>query len=99
MADLTPGIYERLITNDLQLRLAALDDTLVDRGRLDAADGYEVLSRHLSNLIRRALRSVSGDDAVALARQVDLANEVAQAIMAIAPDVASDTDLVSETRD
>jgi superfamily II DNA or RNA helicase len=99
MADLTPGIYEQLITNELHLRLAALDKALVDRGSLDRADAHEVLTRHLAGLARRALRSVPGDDAAALARQVAVANEIAHAIIAIAPDVAGDTELVAETRD
>jgi hypothetical protein len=99
MADLTPGIYEQLITNELHLRLAALDKALVDRGSLDLVDTHEVLTRHLAGLARRALRSVPGDDAAALARQVALANEIAHAIIAIAPDVAGDTELVAETRD
>jgi hypothetical protein len=99
MADLTPGIYEQLVTKELQLRLAALDNALVDRDSLDLADAHEVLTRHLADLARRALRSVPGDDAAALAGQVALANEIAQAIIAIAPDVAGDTELVAETRD
>jgi superfamily II DNA or RNA helicase/HKD family nuclease len=99
MADLTPGIYERLVTNELQLRLAELDAAFVDRGPLDASDAHEVLARHLATLARRAFRSVPGDDAAALARQVALANQIAEAIIALAPDVASGNDLVAETRD
>jgi superfamily II DNA or RNA helicase len=99
MADLTPGIYERLVTNQLQLRLAELDAAFVDRGPLDPADAHEILARHIAALTRRALRSVPGDDAAALARQVALANQIAEAISALAPDVATADDLVAETRD
>jgi superfamily II DNA or RNA helicase len=99
MAELTPGIYERLVTNELHLRLGELDASFVDRGTLDPADANDILAHHLGTLTRRALRSVPGSDAAALARQVDLANQIAKAIIAIAPDVASDSDLVAETRD
>jgi len=99
VADLTPGIYEQLVTDGLQLRLAAVDAALVDRDPLDPADAHDILARHLSALARRALRSVPGDDAAALARQVALANEIAEAIIALAPEVVSDGDLVAETSD
>ena len=99
MADLTPGVYEQLVTKQLQLRLAAIDDALVDRGELDPADAHQILASHLGDLARRALRSVPGDDAAAVARQVALANQIAAAIIAIAPDVSNDADLVAETQD
>src|SRR4051812_32843781 len=99
MTDLSPGIYERLITNELQIRLAQLDPALVDRDPLDPADAYEVLARHLEMLTRRALRSIAGDDAEALADQVALANRIADAIVALAPGTAGVNDLVSETSD
>ncbi len=99
MAELTPGIYERLVTSQLQLRLAELDASLVERGPLDPADAHEILARHVAALTRRALRSVPGDDAAALAGQVALANQIAEAIISLAPDVATEDDLVAETRD
>src|SRR5262249_39919177 len=79
--------------------LAALDAALVDRGVLDAADAHEILARHLAALASRALGSVRGDEATALARQVALTNQIAKAIIELAPDVAGDADLVAETRD
>ena len=99
MSDLTPGIYERLVTNELQRRLAELDAALVDRGPLDVGDAHEVLAYHLATLARRALRSVPGDDAEALARQVALANQIAEAIIAVTPDADSDSELIAEAQD
>lgn len=99
MADLVPGVYEQLVTKQLQLLLAAIDDALVDRGELDPADAHQILASHLGDLARRALRSVHGDDAAAVARQVALANQIAGAIIAIAPDVSNDAGLVAETQD
>jgi len=82
-----------------QLRLAELDAAFVDRGPLDPADAHEILARHVAALARRALRAVPGDDGAALGRQVALANQIAEAIIALAPDVATESDLVAETRD
>src|SRR5436309_88083 len=84
--DLPPGIYEQIVTDELQRRLRVLDPALVDRGPLDPGDAHEVLARHLAELARRALRSVTGADAAALVRQVDLANQIAEAIATLAPD-------------
>lgn len=99
MADLDPGVYERLITAGLedQLRLLAAD--LVDRDRLDPADADVVLARHLGALARRALRSLpersKDEDRDLIDRQVAMANLIAATIFEAAPDVASDLDLVA----
>lgn len=74
-----PGIYEELITTGLAARLDALDAERVVDGVLDPADAHEVLTRHLSDLARRALRAAGGTD---LGRQIDLANRIAASITA-----------------
>lgn len=79
MADLTPGVYEQLVTKQLQLRLAAIDDALVDRGELDPADAHQILASHLGDLARRAPRSVPGDDADLVAETQDLLRAIAAA--------------------
>ncbi len=99
MADLTPGIYESLVTKQLELRLAELNDELIDRSPLDAGDAHEILARHLTTLARRALRSIPGDGAEALAQQVDLTNRIAEVIIALAPNMAGAQDLVAGSRD
>src|SRR5438093_5965992 len=99
MPDLPPGLYEELVTDALDRRLRLVDPALVDRGLLDPGDAYEVLARHLGELSRRALRSVSGENGVALARQVDLANRIAQAIIQMAPETIHSDDLIAESRD
>jgi superfamily II DNA or RNA helicase len=99
MPDLPLGIYDRIVTDELQSRLTSMDPTLVERGPLDPGDAHEVLARHLAALIRRALRSVSGDDASSIARQVEMANKIAETIVALAPHAAGGGDLVAETRD
>lgn len=53
-----PGIYEQLVTEELDRLLRGLDAELVSRQDLDPADSHEVLARHLASLVTRALRSV-----------------------------------------
>jgi superfamily II DNA or RNA helicase/HKD family nuclease len=99
MADLEPGVYERLITAGLEDQLRALAADLVDRDRLDPADADVVLARHLGVLARRALRSLpersKDDDRDLVDRQVAMANLIAATIFDAAPDVASNSDLVA----
>src|ERR671931_2846476 len=99
MPDLPPGLYEELVTDALNRRLQLVDPALVERGPLDPGDAHEVLARHLGELARRALRAVGGDDAVALVRQVDLANRIAHAIVQMAPEVVDGDDLIAESGD
>jgi hypothetical protein len=87
---LSTGIYERLVTNELQRRLEELDAALVDRTVLHPVDAHEILSRHLATIIRRALGSIPGDNPAALGRKVALADQIAEAIIAIAPEVDGD---------
>lgn len=99
MTGLEPGVYERLVTTGLDEQLRALAPELVDREDLDPADADVVLARHLALLARRALRSLpertSRDDRDLLARQVAMANQIAAAILVVAPDVGTDDDLVA----
>src|SRR4051812_14514850 len=99
MTELSPGIYERLATEELQRTLAELSPDVVDRQSLDPAEADEILARHLGQLARRALRSVAGDGAEALRRQVDLANRIATAISEAAPNVTNLGDHIAATRD
>lgn len=99
MTELPVGLYELLVTAGLHGRLQSLDPSLVDRGPLDPGDAHEVLAHHLGALARRALRSVGGTDAVALGRQIELANRIAAAIATLAPTAADSDDLIAESQD
>ncbi|MEV4580246.1 DUF3427 domain-containing protein [Nonomuraea jabiensis] len=96
MSDLRPGVYQHLITRELDGLLRAVPDRdLVDRRSLDLADSHETLARHLAALTRRALRSVRGEnDAVRLARQVEIVNRVADLIGDLVPEAASPEEMV-----
>jgi superfamily II DNA or RNA helicase/HKD family nuclease len=95
VAELHPGLYEQLVTHGLAEHLRLIPDELVSRDPLDAADAHEILSRHLTALVSRALRSAGGADGAAVARQVRLANDIARAVDALAPSVGDRDDLVA----
>jgi superfamily II DNA or RNA helicase len=99
MPDLPAGIYEQLVSIGLDRDLASIDPDLIHRGPLDPIDAHEVLSRHLTGLTLRALKAAGGDDSAALIRQVELANRIAEAIRAVAPNTSGEEDLVAESRD
>ena len=84
MADLPPGVYENLITHGVEAGLAEMESELVSRRALDTEDAHDVLGRHLGQLARRALQSLRGNDGEAVTRQVELANRIAEAIIAAA---------------
>ena len=99
MAELSPGLYEQLVTRGLEGRLSLIPGERVKREGLDPADAHEVLARHLSILVRRALRSAGGTDAASIERQVHLANEIARAVEGLASSTADEDDLVASTND
>ncbi len=75
-----PGIYEQLVTEELNRLLRGLAADLVSREPLDPADSHEVLARHLAALVTRALRSVPAGSDKPLLAQVRLANRIREAI-------------------
>ena len=99
MTELPPGLYEQLVTQGVERRLRLIPGEQVDRAGLDAADAHDVLGRHLSILVNRALRSAGGTDLASIERQVQLANEIARAVEALAPTMGDDDDLVAPTND
>ncbi|MEU4643013.1 DUF3427 domain-containing protein [Micromonospora sp. NPDC023814] len=97
MTDLERGIYEHLITRELADRLQHVDALLVQRDKLDPADAPDALARHIAALAHRALHALPGGDDK-LARQVDLANRIADAIAAESPQAARAQDQVSDAK-
>lgn len=96
VSNLQPGIYEHLITREVDALLRTVSDReLIDRRSLNAADSHETLARHLAALTRRALRAVRGEsDAVRLARQVEIVNRLADLIGDLVPEAAAPEELV-----
>ncbi|MEU5876354.1 DUF3427 domain-containing protein [Spirillospora sp. NPDC047279] len=101
MADLSPGVFETVVTAALDRQLQAVDGDLVHRDGLESVDAEEVLVRHVAELTRRALRVAAerAEKGKALARQVDTANEIGNAISAVVAEAASADDLLANTHD
>jgi superfamily II DNA or RNA helicase len=96
MARLPPGIYEQLITHELDEELRLLEPELLRRASLNPADAHDVLARHVAALTRRALRAVADrtDQRETLAHEIALANRIAAAIAEVSQEV-SDGDQVT----
>ncbi|MFI6758978.1 DUF3427 domain-containing protein [Micromonospora sp. NPDC050417] len=98
MTELGRGIYEHLITGELAQQLRLIGPELVERTELDPAEAHGVLARHIAALTSRALRAVPGSDKESLARQVAIANQIAEAIERINPEAVDAADQVSDAR-
>ncbi len=78
MSDELPvGLYEQLITENLESRIAKLsNDCLIRIDPLDVGDSFELLSRHLFDVIRHALRHTEGENKEKLAEQLAVCNRL-----------------------
>jgi hypothetical protein len=101
MTELAPGVYEEVVTAALKPKLLALDDDLVHRDGLGSLDAEEMLVRHVSHQVRRALTiaAQAGDRDEALARQVAAVNAISEAVSALVPGSVHDGDLLSADHD
>ena len=94
---LSPGLYEKLITDELAKDLSELSerDFLVEKGDLDPADSHVALARHLYSSLLQRLGAISGDNE--LGHQVALCNSVL-ALLALADDRESIRDPAEELK-
>jgi HKD family nuclease len=76
MADLSKGLYERLISQALDeaIRLLDRDGLTATRQRLDPADSHELLTRHVAGVLQRVLRGLPEKNR--LEQQVLICNEL-----------------------
>ena len=91
MDNLSSGLYERIVTEDLAETLSAIDSDLVLTRSLKAYEAPDRVALHLANLIRRALEDVAEDSRVT--RGVELARDLAERLALL---LEADTDLVLE---
>lgn len=100
MRELPPGVYEHLVTSELNNHLAGIPDDLVERRSLDTAEAHDVLARHVEAMTRRALRAIPGDGPERLARQVKLVNRLLAELSNLAPAGAvQPTDIVASSHE
>ena len=59
---LLEGLYESIITRELEARLASDSSRVIQRSGVDEADEPEVLARHVRNVVLRALRAERTSD-------------------------------------
>jgi len=69
---LVPGLYETLVTRELQEAIAELGDGRVDLQPADPGDAHRAVAEHVRRLVERALRSLP--EATRLAAQAQLCN-------------------------
>lgn len=74
--ELPPGLYEALLTDDLDQAVTSLTTWSAQRRGLAEETAPEILSRHLSALLVRSFRSTPSTDR--LRHQVELANRLVQ---------------------
>lgn len=77
MTDLKRGLYEQLITSELEERLLALGNTLqVERDKLRPEEAADRISLHLGRLLRQAISSLGPQQRISAS--LDLAKQVIQ---------------------
>lgn len=86
--ELPEGLYEQVVTPELEQRLKKLDSRRlrIVREELDDADGHERLAQHVARELARALAALPEKDR--LARQLELCNSVLEGIHARVPQAA-----------
>jgi superfamily II DNA or RNA helicase len=79
---LPPGLYEQVVDDLLERRLAELarSSLEIDEEKIDAGDSHTALADYLRHVIREALAGITGEDR--LARQVELVNYILREIEA-----------------
>ena len=79
MPDLPNGLYDLLITREVQRQLEVLAaDRKADDPELEKADAHVMLTRHVADVIREALLTVP--EAERPARQAEICNEIIRAV-------------------
>ena len=87
--DLKLGLYEQLVTRELEDVLRAVDQTrlAIDRAQLDPADAHVALARHLHQVLERVLKALPEHER--LNQQLLLCNAILDRLREVAPPAAS----------
>lgn len=89
MPKLPLGLYDTLLTNDLQREIERLDSALTaaQTEPLDKADAHIRLARHMATMLRQVLTTIESDHRPA--EQLRICNELLQVLRAELPDTTS----------
>lgn len=69
-----PGLYEKLVTEDLKRILESVKPDCVTLDSPDTADAYIAIAEHLRKVVEQALRAIPDEDR--LNRQADVCNSI-----------------------
>jgi len=95
MPEMTPGLYEILLTELLQSRLSQLEPRVRSISRLNSAEAADRIALHLELIIRRAVASVG--DANRVDFGIRIARRLIDELMKDADGVVSAEDLPAES--
>ena len=75
---MTEGIYEELVTQLVNSKIENIDRDkfYIEKVQIDKSEAADILSKHLSHTIKRALLQVKGDNPIEL--QIKVANKIIQ---------------------
>lgn len=88
--NLPKGLYEQLITREISSALGSLDRNIVQiqQEPLELADSYDILTRHVSDVLRRVLQALPEKER--LEHQIEICNRVLD-LLAASQKSAADT--------
>lgn len=99
---LKQGIYEQLITQELNQKLKTLniDQYLIEKESLDVEEAKTILSSYISAVIKKALRFIrennKKDDKEALLSQIKACNEIIQSLSKLADESSLQSSKIAE---
>lgn len=101
MTQLPSGLYEKVITGQLEEQLSSLAGVDIQRELIEAEDAPELLARYIGSLTRQALRAQrkSGEGVSLIAQQIETVNRVVSLLGDLAPEQVDKTDLISTSRE
>lgn len=98
--DLTPGVHEALVTDDLrsQIDRALADGWLVEAKAIDDGSLADVLARHVHDRVRTAIARIPNSTVNRRRVQVEIANRVLRALLVEPPGLAPGSEVDLEAR-
>lgn len=74
---LNQGLYEQVVNNEIKRELASLSDAEKHIEKIDSAEAASVLTQYLSEVVRKGLDRIAGDD---ISAQLELVNKIVELI-------------------